>query len=645
LKHSVAGPDTAVQRHPGVPDVRPTLRFLRRFLPAQAPSVLITVLVSAALVFCVELVVRGSLISTVQFFSQPLRPGWTTVMLFAVTLWLLDALLGRAHYGVLVLAPTLLLLAFVGHQKTYYLGDPLYPADILYVRQIAELFPLLAAQRPLTALGSGLGVLAGAALLIGGWRLCRHRLPRLTLRERLLRLVVALPALAFFVSMMDYASFSWTRDRLRIMPIMWDQKENYASNGFAIAFALNVPMAKVSAPPGYGREAIAGLEAPRAPVSMPAERPDIIMVMSESFWDAERLPGVTVSPEPIPTVRANSGGEIFSPEFGGMTANIEFEALTGFSNAFLPYGSIPYQQYVRAPMPSLPAFFDAEGYETLAIHPYQSWFWNRKNVYKDFGFERFLSVETIPEGTMAYRGPLASDAALTDQIIAQADAARAPVFLFAVSLQNHGPYEADRYSDPTHTVHSAMPSASNQSLLTYVEGAADADKGLKRLIEWAQKRKRPTVIAFWGDHLPPLGQVYVDSGFLKEMVPPRREPIGDLLEHHETPLVVWSNRTGPVRNIGTVSPSFLPLLVLESAGIEHPYYTGFLSRMRDDYRVIDRHALMAPDGAGTLDWLQAKTIDPDAQAFRLLQYDIMFGSRFGKERFFPSPATGSGHMS
>lgn len=632
------------------PAARPYLlalggRFLRRFLPAQVLSVLVTVLVSAALVFTVELVVRGSWTSTVEFFSQPFRPGWTTVMLFAVTLWLLDALFGRAHYGVLVLAPVLLLLAFVGHQKSYYLGDPLYPADILYVRQIVELFPLLAAQRPLTAIFSGLGVVAGIALVVWGWRVFRRQLPKLKIRGRLLRLVVALPALAFFTSMMDYASFSWARDRLQIVPIMWDQKENYASNGFAIAFALNVPMAKVSAPAGYGEEAIAAVHAPQAPVALPAERPDIIMVMSESFWDSSRLPGVTITPDAIPTVHANSTGHVFSPEFGGMTANIEFEALTGFSNAFLPYGSIPYQQYVRAPMPSLPAFFDTQGYETLAIHPYQGWFWNRNNVYRDFGFERFLSVETIPEGAMAYRGPLASDAALTDQIIAQADAARAPLFLFAVSLQNHGPYETDRYSDPTHTVQSGMPEVSNKSLLSFAEGTSDADKGLKRLMEWAQKRERPTVIAFWGDHLPPLGQVYVDSGFLESMVPPRREPLPDLLRHHETPLVVWSNKTGPAAGIGTVSPSFLPLLVMKTAGISHPYYTGFLGEMRERYRVIDRHALMTPGGEGTLDWLQAKTIDPAAQDFRLLQYDIMFGRKFGMDRFFPKAPPAPGHTS
>ena len=103
---------------------------------------------------------------------------------------------------------------------------------------------------------------------------------------------------------------------------------------------------------------------------MPDEKPDIIIVMSESFWDPTRLPGVKITPDPIANVRKLRSGSMFSPEFGGMTANVEFEALTGFSNAFLPYGSIPYQQYVRGTMPSLATFLKSEGYRTRAIHPF-----------------------------------------------------------------------------------------------------------------------------------------------------------------------------------------------------------------------------------------------------------------------------------
>ena len=80
---------------------------------------------------------------------QPFKPGWTTVALFALLLVGLDALLGRPHHGLLIVAPLALSLAFVGHQKSLYLGDPLYPTDFLYARQIVELMPLLVRERPL----------------------------------------------------------------------------------------------------------------------------------------------------------------------------------------------------------------------------------------------------------------------------------------------------------------------------------------------------------------------------------------------------------------------------------------------------------------------------------------------------------------
>ena len=145
----------------------------------------------------------------------------------------------------------------------------------------------------------------------------------------------------------------------------------------------------------------------------------------------------------MPTIRKMQSGHMFSPEFGGMTADIEFEALTGFSNAFLPYGSIPYQQDIHRPMPSLARFFNGQGYETRAIHPYQAWFWNRGNVYRDFGFDAFMSEEKLPP--IRKRGDLASDDALTDEVIKEADGMTKPFFYYVVTLQNHGPYEPHRY--------------------------------------------------------------------------------------------------------------------------------------------------------------------------------------------------------
>ena len=528
-----------------------------QWLLGAAGSLAITLLVSAALVFSIELIVRGSFRQTLDFFEQPFRPGWTTIVLFTLLLIGFDALFGRRHNGVLLVAPLALLLAAIGHQKSLYLGDPLYPTDFLYSQQIFELTPLLVRERPITAVIIAVGGAAALVLLVALWRYWRRRFPAIRMRGRIARLAVVVPALAFFVSIMDFATFSWTRDRLQIFPIMWDQKENYASNGFAIAFALNVPMAKVKAPPSYEDKVLDAIVPGPSGISMPEEKPDVIVVMSESFWDPTLLPQTRITPDPMPNVRALRSGSMFSPEFGGMTANVEFEALTGFSNAFLPYGSIPYQQYVRGPVPSLATFFRSEGYETTAIHPFEGWFWNRKHVYDAFGFDRFLSIETLPP--MKSRGPLVSDDSLTDEIIRRADATERPFFTFAVSLQGHGPYEPYRYPDAKTQVESVAGYFTRQSIRTYAEGIADADRSLKRLMDWASKRERPTVIVFFGDHLPPLNQGYTETGFLKEPVPERREPPEALAQHRETPLVIWSNRNGPMKDVGSISPSLIPL--------------------------------------------------------------------------------------
>ena len=555
------------------------------------------------------------------------------MILFTLLLVGFDALFGRRHNGILFVAPFALLLAAIGHQKSLYLGDPLYPTDFLYSRQIIELMPLLVRERPLAAGIIAVGGAAALFLLVAFWRYWRRRFPAIRWRMRMARLAVVLPALAFFVSIMDFATFSWTRDRLQIIPIMWDQKENYASNGFAIAFALNVPMAKVKAPPSYEDDVLDAIRPGPIRISMPEEKPDIIVVMSESFWDPTLLPGTTITPDPMPTVRAVRSGSMFSPEFGGMTANVEFEALTGFSNAFLPYGSIPYQQYVRGPVPSLANFFRSEGYETTAIHPFEGWFWNREHVYDAFGFDRFLSIEKLPP--MASRGPLVSDDALTDEIIKRADATERPFFTFAVSLQGHGPYEPNRYRDAKVQVDSVASYWTRQSIRSFAEGIADADRSLKRLMDWAAKA-RPA----HGDRLLRRPSAAAEPGLYRDRLPqgagagPARAAGGaGPASRNAAGGVVEQN--GPMKDVGSISPSLIPLKLFQAAGIEHPYYTGFLGRVDASYDVIERHVLISPSGA-TPDWSQEKLIDPLINDFRLLQYDALFGQQRTVKRFFPN---------
>ncbi|MFC5384362.1 LTA synthase family protein [Aquamicrobium segne] len=589
------------------------------------------------LVFAIEWVFRGDLGSTVAFFMQTNKPGWTTILVFALVLYGLDAIAGRNWLGMLIVAPVTLALAFIGYQKSLYLGDPLFPTDILFARQIFELLPLLIGERPWAGMALAIAPVLAMAALFYIWRFIRLHVPRIGYKGRIIRLILVLPMLAFFASLMDYGTFSWTRDRLQIIPMMWDQKENYASNGFTLAFALNVPMAHVSAPNGYSAKAIESIARPEVNTALPDDYPDIIMVMSESFWDAGKLPGITITPDPISSTRRLQSGEVFSPEFGGMTANVEFEALTGFSNAFLPAGSIPYQQYIRKPLPSLASFLGSQGYQTLALHPGTDWFWNRNNAYKALGFDEFRFDKTMAHTQK--RGKLVSDTAMTDEIISTADIAKNPLFLFAVSLQNHGPYEANRYGDAAFDVqahnHNAISDRARASLASYAQGAADADHELQRLIDWAQKRERPTIIAFFGDHLPPLGPTYVETGFLKTNVAPRKDTPQNMLQNRSTPLVIWSNRSGSADDMDALSPAFLPLHVLKLAGISHPYYTGFLGDLYRHYHVVERSLLLSDTQEATTDWAQAKHIAPPIRNFHHLQYDMMFGKQYAAPVFFP----------
>ncbi len=601
-------------------------------------QILSTALIALVTIIASEWLARGSFADIGEYMTSTSRAGMVAVGIVFLLLLFMDAIIGRAYQSAVFIVPLALLPAFFSGQKQLYLSDPLYPSDLLFGRQIMELLPVMVAAQPLTALAIGAATIAALAVLVTLIYKSRKLFARITMRSRIGRLAISLPILASFVTLMDPMAFSAVRDRLNIVPMMWDQKENYRHNGFLMAFAFNVPMARINAPDGYSQPAITDIPSDRVPASFFSGRQaDVIVVMSESLWDPTRLTSVRYSEDPMPTIRAAKSGDLFSPEFGGMTANVEFEALTGFSNAFLPYGSIPYQQYIRRPLPSLATFFESKGYVTKAFHPFQSWFWNRQNVYQALGFQQFRSEENMP--TMDKRGIFASDDALTRYIIKEADNTEAPFFFFAVTLQGHGPYEENRYARNTVEVDApTLSDAPTKALATYTQGVKEADRSLKMLMDWAKKRRRETIIVMFGDHLPPLGEVYTESGYMPNVVATRKASVPTMKREHETPLVVWSSKRGVQKDLGSVSPSQLPHVVVRLAGYRHPYYTGVLGRVGERYAVVDRHQLIGRNAKSQADWSLSGAVDPLIRDYRMLQHDVMFGEGYGLQRFFPEQA-------
>ena len=248
---------------------------------------------------------------------------------------------------------------------------------------------------------------------------------------------------------------------------------------------------------------------------------------------------------------------MLSPQFGGGTSNVEYEILSGHSMTLFPGGSSPYQQYVHKPLPSLASYFTGLGYHSMAIHSYEGWFWNRQSVYKNMGFHSFMSKQYFEKPE--YKGHFISDAEVSRTIIDKIDTTDEPSFIYAVTMQNHGPYADMRYGENPIKVTGNLNEGGTMIAETYTHGAYDADQSLQMLIDHYKDSDEPTIFIFYGDHMPMLGNdydVYVQSGFVSTGV----KSDWTLEEHrkmHSIPYVIWANFELPQESRPIISSSFL----------------------------------------------------------------------------------------
>lgn len=605
------------------------LRFLREAL---------IYLSFLALLVCLVEWCAGLNLLTLNFLQISIREAGVTALLMASLVTLLDALFRRRYFSMLPLALPLIFIALISRRKLGYLSEPLYPWDFIFAEQIYKLLPELAREKPYQVIFE---VICGLLLIvITLWLISLVYRKQCGNPPGRPMIVSSLFTLAALVVCINTASgLRWVQDVLKIQAMPWVQIENYRQNGFILAFAMNMESALIEQPRASIDTVLKEIaETPTTPtesiVADNEQRPDIIIVMSEAFWDPTRLPGVHLSPDPMPTIRGLSTGDIFSPSQGGNTSNVEFELLTGFSNAFLPSGSVPYQQYVRRNLPSIIWTLKAQGYETIAMHPYYKHFWNRDKVYQYLGFDRFMALEDIPG--LAARGPFVGDGIFLDRLYETLEATPQPKVLFAITMQNHGPYEKGRYAQPNISMQMDGKLDEHDAVQTYSQGVHDADDALKLLIERLSQRSRPSLLVFFGDHTPYLGKnlsVYRQSGLIKNS-PSDALSQSDYVHLRQTPLVVWSStrmgRDAQVENL--ISPSMLPSLIMRKLHIQHPFYSSVLYEVARKFPVIDRRVQRNEDGQWIENWRGHE--DKLLQLYHAIQYDMIFGKQESQQTLF-----------
>ena len=335
-------------------------------------------------------------------------------------------------------------------------------------------------------------------------------------------------------------------------------------------------------------------------------KPNIIIIISESFWDVTNLPNVKYSEDPIKNIRQDIKSNFKSPSYGGGTANVEFELLTGLSNYFLN-GASPYSQVIRKPLPTLFTLFKNEGYLTTTIHPFFSSMYNRKNVYKKFGLDNFTSIENMSNYENA--GPYISDKYFNKEILKQLNSTNQPQLIFAISMQNHVIFDANRYSQHPITFQSPLNSDEQAILQSYVDGLNLTDQSYSFLKQELSKNGKPIIVFFFGDHLTFLGtglNIYQKTGF----------DTTNENNMHTTPLAVWSNFKTDLEIPQNISPSFLSLEVLKYANITPKYQFAFLQSISSSDTVLNQK-------------IPTKLTPDQLKKYELVEYDLLFGKQYG----------------
>ncbi|WKY47972.1 LTA synthase family protein [Eubacteriaceae bacterium ES3] len=423
---------------------------------------------------------------------------------------------------------------------------------------------------------------------------------------------------------------------LNIYDKSWNQTLNYEENGFLTGFMINSKNIIIEKPDNYSYASVETVlenypgEKIMASISSKNSadtEPNIILIMNESLFDPTQLQNVSFSTSPVSHISAMHEGNLFVSQYGGGTANTEFEVLTGNKTLYLPAGSVAYQQYIKDEIPALPSFLKEYGYTTVAVHPYNSWFWNRDTVYPNLGFDSFIGMDEFENPEIA--GNLISDQSAVNRVIEEFEDnqnTNNPFFCFLVTMQNHCGYEDKNYANYDVSVSSdSLDKDSLNILNNYVQGVYDADAAYGAITDYFKTIDEPTVIVMFGDHLPGLGDgydLYQDLGFINN-----DELAGeDYLNLYSTPISVYSNtELIDLKDLGLVDANLLGIEILDRCGFTLPSYWSFLIDQQQDF---NQNNFITINSDGTVvEGISAETEDFNRQQW-LVEYDILFGENF-----------------
>ncbi|WP_170311472.1 LTA synthase family protein [Vallitalea okinawensis] len=329
------------------------------------------------------------------------------------------------------------------------------------------------------------------------------------------------------------------------------QVDHYNSKGFIYCFWYFINSNKIEKPEGYSLDKAETLLKDYNDIENKANTSEInvILIMGEAFSDICNNKNLSFEGYTYPLMNFEKlkqdslSGYIITPNFGGGTANTEFDVLTGLCTKYINENASSFW-YIRKPIDSLVNTFKKNGYKTIAIHPGYSWFYNRQNVYKHLGFDEFIHSAYFNQD--AVKGNYISEKVTIDKVL---DTFRehqvnshSPIFIHCVTLQNHYAYK-NKYNGITQnfSTDKLLTEEEINMISNYFEGLKDADLELRRLTDNLEISNEPVVIMYFGDHLPSFGggvELYQKLGYPMKTY----GTIEERLNMNKVPFLIWQNK-------------------------------------------------------------------------------------------------------
>lgn len=594
------------------------------------------------------------------------------VILVALLYLMLLMLFNRFWTASIVILAVGIIVAAIEHFKVEIRYEAILPADLGFLGSntgnMLTFIPAGAHVTILVALGA-FAVLLALILVLRHFDGRKGRMIRtdnlsLNLTSRLILLLLPILVFALYcihVSTTDSLANKFSR-ALGDTPSMWDSVYDAQRNGPLVAFTRQLNPKIMDKPSNYSEETMKKVaaryqkEAETINDSRTNNLTDstVVYVLSESFSDPSRVPGLKTNKDSMPNIRkikaGTTSGLMLSSGYGGGTANLEYMGLSGLSMAnFESSLSSPYQQLVPSQhwTPTINQLWGAPA-NSLGYHPYESSMYSRATNYKKFGFSHFYTLtgpDVIKYQDKIDESPYVSDKSSYDSALEGIKSGKTNKFIQIITMQNHMPYH-EWYENNDYTAESTtgtpLGDDEQQSIETYQKGVEITDQATQEFLNELDALDKPVTVVFYGDHLP---GIYSSAS----------EDDNNSLALHLTDYFIWSNKASSSQgnkasDAAYSSPNFFVAQAADHMNAKVSPYLAFLTEMHSKIAAMEPPVVNKIQGWDRIPEGQNSYLDQNGNPmstddfdketkqlladYKLIQYDITAGKNYLKDTDF-----------